>query len=117
MKSKVKAIFITRNEGPSNLCGTTHEFNTFKKANHHLSISTSLPKQGYDKHAFTVVWENGSEYTGRIDLMHPENPDYHWESQRIGPNMQNYLKWITRHGGVEEAVKCDVMLETLMFTD
>lgn len=69
---KVKTITIVRAEGPTQLCGIKQVANSWEYANQILrQNSIYAPERGgYDKHDFTVVFEDGSEYKGRYDLMH-----------------------------------------------
>lgn len=73
---KIKTISITRAEGPTPLCGITKTFTSFKDASAWLrSESNTFPKRGYDKHDFTVVFEDGRTYGGRLDCKHHGCPD------------------------------------------
>ncbi len=68
----VKKIVITRVEGPIKLCDRPMEFKDFNSASAWLaSQSPTFPKDGgYDKHDFTVEFEDGETYSGRLDCMH-----------------------------------------------
>jgi hypothetical protein len=65
----IKKITITRAEGPANLCGKPETFASFDEATRWLyRQSSTFPETGgYDKHDFTIVWEDERTYTGRLD--------------------------------------------------
>lgn len=109
----VKKIIITRGEGPTALCGKPHEFATFKLANTWLrwQSSTFPAKGGYDKHDFMIIFEDGEEYSGRLDCKHHscENNDLdirehilsfvRWNAGReTRPwcGMEKYLQWMSQ---------------------
>jgi hypothetical protein len=83
--TRVPAIKITieRVEGMAHECvaKTAH---TWAAANQILrEWSTTAPKNGgYDKCDFTIIFENGQQYTGRYDLMH-------WE--RAEPSLEGHV--------------------------
>ena len=68
----VKKITITRGEGPCNLCGKPKEFTSFIDANIWLRCQDeTFPKHGgYNKHDFTIEFEDGEIYQGRLDCKH-----------------------------------------------
>lgn len=72
---KAVKITIDRAEGPSNLCGpkTFEGPNVWAQAQRCIDeICETAPKTGgYDKTDFKVIFADGEEYTGRIDLSHP----------------------------------------------
>lgn len=72
MKIKAKHIIIDRAEGLTTECGPRKTFN-FASANACLRrMAETAPKGGcYDKTDFKIVYEDGEEYEGRIDLQHP----------------------------------------------
>lgn len=65
----VKSVIIERAEGPNALCGKVHTFASCAEASAWLlSQSNTFPaKGGYDKHDFTVTFEDGETYSGRLD--------------------------------------------------
>lgn len=97
MKATVK---IRRAEGPSALCGTWNEYQSIKEAERALSqASHTFPKLGYDKHDYSVTFENGDEYEGRLDCTHPENEYYNSERNSIFKAATDYLKYLLKTGG------------------
>ena len=66
---EVKEITIKRGEGPSHLCRITKTYHSYHEANIGLIRSSpTLPSEGgYDKHNFTVEFEDGYKYEGRLD--------------------------------------------------
>src|SRR5262252_3966568 len=75
---KRELITITRAEGPTAECGTSTA-TTWPHANAILfRWSRTAPENGgYDKCDFHIVFEDGTEYDGRYDLVHHrrEHPD------------------------------------------
>lgn len=71
----VKEIVIIRAEGPTALCGKPQRAGSWIEANTILRQNArTAPKGGaYDKHDFTVTFDDGETYQGRYDL-HFEGP-------------------------------------------
>lgn len=71
MKSRVKEITFEWKEGVGG-DRLPASFSSWAAANSVLSRwSHSAPKDGsYDKVSFVVIWEDGTEYRGRHDLVH-----------------------------------------------
>lgn len=72
MTISVKAIELTRIEGPIGECDNLYEFATYEQANNMLRAwSDSAPKTGgYDKCDFKITFEDFETYEGRYDLRH-----------------------------------------------
>jgi hypothetical protein len=71
-------IEITRVEGKSALCGKKKIFNSWFDANNWLiSQSSTFPghNEGYDKHDFKVIFDDGVIYEGRLDCKQSTEPD------------------------------------------
>lgn len=68
----VKQITITRAEGPYEKCGKPKTFASFVAATDWMIRECeTFPKDGgYDKHDFTVEFEDGETYSGRMDCKH-----------------------------------------------
>lgn len=94
---KLVSITITRGEGPSDLCGVPKEFKTFKEANDWIiSQQDTYPRLGYDKHDFTIVFDKEDwDYTGRIDLKHPENKRYSPRDNDVYCHVIDFLTYLT----------------------
>jgi hypothetical protein len=76
MKTKAKSITITFSESPD--FGTPRAFSDFESANtflRELSRNAPGPHEGYFKTDFTITFEDGETYSGRIDLTNFETPD------------------------------------------
>lgn len=78
-KIKAKKVTIERVEGPICLCQTAvfdgDECLTLANDWLHYQEET-YPKDGcYDKHDFTIVFQDGEEYEGRLDCKHSSCPD------------------------------------------
>ena len=77
MSEKIKAVKITidRAEGPTKLCGpkTFEGADVWEQAQRCIDnhCMTAPDKGGYDKTDFKVIFADGEEYDGRIDLAHP----------------------------------------------
>jgi len=71
-KFKVQKVEVIRAEGLTNLCGHKKEFGSVSEANSWLlSQTNTLPKDGgYDKHDFTITFEDGETYDGCLDCKH-----------------------------------------------
>src|SRR5215467_12129576 len=78
-KIKPKLITITRAEGLVAECNKPETATTWPHANAILfNWSRTAPEHGgYDKCDFTIVFEDGTDYNGRYDLVHyrREHPD------------------------------------------
>jgi len=95
MKIPVKKITVIRAEGPCNLCGKKVEFNNFQDSYYYfLHNNSTYPKQneGYDKHEFWVVWDDGAEYKGRLDVKQVTCND---NDMDIAKHIKNYAIWMT----------------------
>jgi hypothetical protein len=67
----VKKIVITRWEGPVELCNIPHEFTNFEDANAWLrNQSHTFATLGYHKHSCEIEFEDGTEYSCRLDCKH-----------------------------------------------
>lgn len=71
-KIKVQSITITRIEGPLHLCDKPKTFRNYNAAHSWLlSYSHTFPKTGgYNKHDFSITFEDESVYSGRLDCKH-----------------------------------------------
>lgn len=70
-KIGVERIEITRAKGPSVFCGKTKVYRSWKDARVGLAMDNRTypgPGQGYDKHDFKVVFQDGEIYSGRLDV-------------------------------------------------
>jgi len=76
-KIAVTKIEITRDEGPTALCGKKRTFKNFAACERWLgSQASTFPKSGgYDKHDFTVTFADGRTYSGRFDAK--SESDFH----------------------------------------
>jgi hypothetical protein len=97
---KPKTILITRIEGPSNRCGKVQTCTGWSDANVTLRLnSTTVSKSGggYDKHDFTVIFEDGTEYNGRYDL-------YHWTLKRadLAGHVRTFVQWCANNPKAEQ---------------
>lgn len=95
MMSKIKVIRVelTRAEGPSDLCGTKF-FNSLAEADAQLreNALTAPEGGGYDKHDFTLTFEDGETYEGRIDVVHPNNKRG-TKNETIGEHVRDFLRF------------------------
>lgn len=71
MKKQVKKVVVERLEGPINRCGMK-EFSSLSAASAwlHGQSHTFPAKGGYDKHDFSVEFEDGEVYEGRLYCKH-----------------------------------------------
>jgi hypothetical protein len=90
MKKQVTKVEILWSESREIEDGKT--FASIAEANSYLYRAAYFaPKCGaYDKTKYTVTWEDGGEYTGRIDLQHT---DYDKDSYKIDKAIESYLKF------------------------
>ncbi len=88
--SPIKEIAITRLEGLSEVCDIRRTASSFKEAKAILKLNArSAPKEGgYDKHRFTIIWQNGDEWTGRYDLKHLSK-----DSCCLATHVRGYIEW------------------------
>jgi len=87
-KIQAVKIIIDRAEGPCELCGpkTFEGENVWQKAQTHIDdICQTAPKSGYDKTDFKVIFADGEDYEGRIDLSHPS------KENRDVPDLANHI--------------------------
>ena len=84
---KVVKIQIERVEGKH--CGVKYEFDTIHKANIHIANwAATYPKEGYDKHSFTILFDgDDNSYTGKLCCMHPENELFNITSNDLYAHM------------------------------
>ena len=88
----VKSITIMRAEGPISLATKKAEFDSFNKANAHIwCYASTYPKMGYDKHDVTVMWEDGTEYSLRLDCQHPDNK--YFDGNEIDKRIHRGIKY------------------------
>lgn len=75
---QAKAITLIRFEGPINETDKPITFhadkgNVWDQAQSELTKwSRTAPKLGYDKCRFEILYEDGHQFNGRIDIQHPE---------------------------------------------
>ena len=86
----VEYIKIQRAEGLNELCDRWHTFNSFREANLYLvQGSASAPKGGaYDKHDLIVMFSNGFEYKGRLDVT------YDMKDCNVGQHIESWLSYV-----------------------
>ena len=113
-KVKVKEITIIRKEGSSHKCNIEHKFTSYKEANNFIiKNEDSYPDIGYDKHIFSICWEDGSNYSGRLDLKHPSNKHYSLDGNRIDSQVKNYLQWVVNKNDPVYKTDAQLMLTLL----
>jgi hypothetical protein len=99
-----KRIVIVRAEGLAELCDKPQECRDWFDANVKLRLnSTTAPTGGgYDKHDFTVTFEDGLEYEGRYDLKHwsVERPD-------LAKHVRSFLRWCAFDGEAAPRLKSE----------
>jgi hypothetical protein len=89
-KIKPKTITLTRAEGPTAECDRPETAPSWAHANAILfrwSI-TAPEKGGYDKCDFKIVFEDGTDYEGRYDLVH---------HRREHPNLARHVRSFVRY--------------------
>jgi len=102
-KIKVKEVQILWKEGlTEELKQYPKSFKTIKEANKQiLENSKTAPKGGaYDKHGFKIIWTDGNEYEGRMDVKHTSEPNNDLD---IGTHVRGFaediiksdFKWVT----------------------
>lgn len=70
----IKVIIITRLEGQDYKCGIQESFETLDKADTYMFFeSFDAPEIGYYKFTVTVFWQDGREFTFRVDLNKTRN--------------------------------------------
>ena len=86
-----KTITITRAEGPTKECDIPRTVHTWLEANAVLfSWSRTAPEHGgYDKCDFKIVFEDGTEYDGRYDLVHHRR-----EHPSLGRHVRSHLYYL-----------------------
>lgn len=93
MRIKAKSITITFSESPD--FETPRTFSDFEGANTFLrDLSRNAPGRdgGYYKTDFKIVFEDGSEFEGRIDLTNFETPD-------LGVHVRKFVEFYS--GGLQ----------------
>jgi hypothetical protein len=70
-KIGVKGIMLDRAEGPTELC-ISYYVPDFASASRQIIENSKTASRGgaYDKHDFTVIFEDGFKYSGRFDVHH-----------------------------------------------
>lgn len=87
----VKSIRLERAEGPRGQCGVK-EVASFAHASLVLGewARTAPDAGGYDKCDFTVTWEDGEQYQGRVDLERKHSTGYD-----LRRHMREFLRFYT----------------------
>lgn len=89
-KIKAVKIWLNRAEGPTSECGeiTFENVNVWERADKMLATwCETSPKDGsYDKVDFTVIFEDGEDYRGRLDLKH-----WSIQSPSVAKHMVSFL--------------------------
>lgn len=67
-------------------------FESWKAANDWLSEIEPTTSGGYDKTSFQIVWEDGEEYEGRLDISDTEDNPRQTENV-IGDHVYSFLMW------------------------
>ncbi len=106
MPIKVKNIIIERVEGPSVLCRKPMTFESWEKARTWLySQSDTFPKDGtYDKHDFTITFEDGKTWSGGLDCKHFTFPNNDLD---VHEHVLSFCNWyaglaVNPHCGIEK---------------
>ena len=97
-KIGVKSIFLKRAEGPSELCGNW-VFDTFAQASKKIIYNSWTAPSGeylgaYDKHDFTVTFQDGYEYSGCICVSHYT---YEYFNHCIAQHIKQFLNHLIDH--------------------
>lgn len=96
MRIKAKSIEITFSE--SGNFTSPEEFRTFEEANiflRELARTAPGPGGGYHKTDFTITFEDGETYKGRIDLTNFESPD-------IGAHVRKFVEFYSGGLGIDQ---------------
>lgn len=94
-KIGVKEITITRAEGLSRLCGITRKYDSWEAARKGMPLFNGTypePGQGYDKHDFRVIFEDGETYTGRLDVKQLAAVD---NDQDVKQHVRDFIQFYT----------------------
>ena len=87
MKIKAKAVVVSFSESPD--FSGLRTFNDFESANlflRELARNAPGPNEGYYKTDFMIVFEDGEDYKGRIDLTNFETPD-------LGDHVRKFVRF------------------------
>lgn len=115
MKSNVKEIRIKRGEGPNHLVGIWHTFPTADQVDRWIiSQEDTLPEVGYDKFDFTIEWESGDTYEGRLDALRPTNPRYTTGRNQPLVQAKEYIEYLVAHSE-EHKEEAQKFLDNLNF--
>jgi hypothetical protein len=88
-KTQIEKIVLNRVEGPIELCGE-FEALTWSQAEKLIQMwALTVPKQGYDKIDFTIVWKDGFTYEGRFDLERKHAEQF----CNLSKHVLNHLTW------------------------
>ena len=118
MKSSVKKVTITRLEGETSLCDINHEFKTFAAASSFMdSQMHTLPAAGYDKFNYSIAWENGFDYSGRMDAMHYSNEFFKVNSNKVNFLAKEYLEYLAKDTVLGSKVEARIYLDSVKFED
>lgn len=96
-KFAVKKVTVLRGEGPIRgaywNAGVTKTFTSIRNANKAIAVSARMlgRNRGYDKHDFTVEWTDGTKYSGRLDVTHPEEQ---YADNKIGTHIKQWFTYV-----------------------
>lgn len=102
-KIEVKKVTIEWSEGKVKYCDQyPKEFNSIDEVNEHLMANCHrFPRGGgYDKHKFIVEWNDGEDYTGRLDCKHPSCDNNDLDLRK---HIVDFIMW---HSGEEKYPWC-----------
>ena len=91
-KIKAKKVVINWKEGTVPKGAYPMTFKSIREANKQiLRNSGDAPKSGgYDKHSFTIFWDDGETYQGRLDVKHPSQPN---ADLSIGRHVKEWIEY------------------------
>ena len=103
-KVQLKEIKIIWSENVSFDDRQSNPFKSFEEFNNLvISEQNNLPSNGaYDKTKYSIVWEDGQTYDGRLDLQNDNTPGFRLDQSRVNLAPVNYLNYIIDNYGTEK---------------
>jgi hypothetical protein len=93
---KIIYISVERLEGPTELCIET-EFKSLKDAQDYLNDSVlTCPKDGYDKFKVSIMFNDGKQYSPRMDLKHYLNPHFRFNELNIIEDLNASIDYLNK---------------------
>lgn len=102
---KVKSVTLQRQESEEKQIGPKKSFKSLRDAQTWLRSQTKFfPKTGHDTYEFLITWEDGSKYSGELQVMHPDNEQYTDDNNDIREQVRDFIYWAVKHNKTNDFI-------------